>query len=421
MSKKLLIFGIIFSSFLIPNVSGQEEIWITGDNHGHYYIGKSFSRSGNGTELNPHIVSDWFFSGYKEHYSSLSDMGAQGIDFYHVEYILFTDNLVFPLYEYNGEPIPSGNKGEYVEHCYGSFEINIEGSHHISITNNNIRLVASGYGKSELYMKDCNFINISDNSFSGIDSILFWGSSNIIISNNYFTEMGENKCKEDNHPNCGEYTKNIYFYNCHNVTFINNIFVQDESFREINFFTAIGGLRIIEERFNEFGITSSNNTFLSPPEPDPTTNPELETNLFTGIGWTIIGVIIVVMFLGFIRLMYRIYNAGEPVHQPTVKEGLSKEEFNEEKINYSEIYNEEIINTKIRKILKVSTRIKLDVMREALEMDYSDFIANLFDWANKFGFKIDGDYIIIENADIDGYIAHLDQQFKNWAKRDGKR
>jgi hypothetical protein len=46
------------------------------------------------------------------------------------------------------------------------------------------------------------------------------------------------------------------------------------------------------------------------------------------------------------------------------------------------------------------------------------------EWAYQFGFKIDGDYVILENADIGGFIAELDKSFATWDSKaktkDGK-
>lgn len=74
---------------------------------------------------------------------------------------------------------------------------------------------------------------------------------------------------------------------------------------------------------------------------------------------------------------------------------------------------------KIKQILSVSTKLRMDMMRTALDLDEKTFIDRIFDWAFEFGFKIDGDFIIMGDADIEGFIAQLDQQFKNW-NRTGK-
>ena len=75
--------------------------------------------------------------------------------------------------------------------------------------------------------------------------------------------------------------------------------------------------------------------------------------------------------------------------------------------------NQEIIE-KIHKIMKVSSRVRLDMMRNILELDAKTFDNKILDWAVEFNFKIDGDFIVIENADIDGFITGLDRQFDRW-------
>ena len=64
----------------------------------------------------------------------------------------------------------------------------------------------------------------------------------------------------------------------------------------------------------------------------------------------------------------------------------------------------------------VSKRIKLEMMRETLGMNQKDFNNKIWSWAEKFNFTIDGDYILVENADIDGFIRNLDEQFSIWTK-----
>ena len=78
--------------------------------------------------------------------------------------------------------------------------------------------------------------------------------------------------------------------------------------------------------------------------------------------------------------------------------------------------NEEI-SKKIKKLINVSGKIRLDIMRDVLKMEFSEFNERLFDWAVEFGFKIDGDYIIIENSDVEGFINQLDKQFELWENR----
>lgn len=66
---------------------------------------------------------------------------------------------------------------------------------------------------------------------------------------------------------------------------------------------------------------------------------------------------------------------------------------------------------KVKKLLKISTRIKIDEMNDTIGRDTRIFEERIWDWAYEFGFTIDGDYIVVENADIDGFIKKLDKQF----------
>jgi hypothetical protein len=69
---------------------------------------------------------------------------------------------------------------------------------------------------------------------------------------------------------------------------------------------------------------------------------------------------------------------------------------------------------KLKDMMEVSTRIRLDMMCRILKLKQEDFDENIFKWAKKFGFKVDGDYIVIENADVSGFLEALDEQFKDW-------
>ncbi len=80
----------------------------------------------------------------------------------------------------------------------------------------------------------------------------------------------------------------------------------------------------------------------------------------------------------------------------------------------------EIIN-KIRQIMSVSDKFRLDMLRDILKMEFSDFNARLLDWAVEFGFKIDGDYIIFGSAGVEDFIRNLDKQFELWTKIEKKK
>ncbi len=76
---------------------------------------------------------------------------------------------------------------------------------------------------------------------------------------------------------------------------------------------------------------------------------------------------------------------------------------------------------KIRKMLSVSTRLKLEMMQQVLGLDTATFNNKIFDWAAEFKFKIDGDYVVIEGGDVTGFISKLDAEFADWGKKDGKK
>lgn len=58
-------------------------------------------------------------------------------------------------------------------------------------------------------------------------------------------------------------------------------------------------------------------------------------------------------------------------------------------------------------------------------MDTKLFNKMIFDWTMEFGFKVDGDYILIGGANVNGFIMELDKQFEEWKNKekskDGKK
>jgi hypothetical protein len=76
-----------------------------------------------------------------------------------------------------------------------------------------------------------------------------------------------------------------------------------------------------------------------------------------------------------------------------------------EQIRLTELEKQRI--KKITDMLDVSTRLKLDMMRIALEMDEKLFTEKLFQWARRFNFVIDGDYLIINPDNVSVFIKDL--------------
>jgi hypothetical protein len=71
---------------------------------------------------------------------------------------------------------------------------------------------------------------------------------------------------------------------------------------------------------------------------------------------------------------------------------------------------------KIRKIMNVSSRIKMDLVRKYIKMDQNTFDSKIIDWATQFGFTIDGDYLNIQKENVSGFIDELERQFSQWRK-----
>jgi len=71
----------------------------------------------------------------------------------------------------------------------------------------------------------------------------------------------------------------------------------------------------------------------------------------------------------------------------------------------------------LKKVLSVSTRIRIDMLRDDfLKMERADFADRLLEWAIEFGFKIDGEYIIIEGKNVDNFISTIDKMFEQWGE-----
>ena len=68
----------------------------------------------------------------------------------------------------------------------------------------------------------------------------------------------------------------------------------------------------------------------------------------------------------------------------------------------------------IKKLMQVSTKVKLDRFQDGLGMNNQDFNRKIVDWAVEFGFTIDGDYVIVNKSTIDDFMVALDHQFKDW-------
>jgi len=76
---------------------------------------------------------------------------------------------------------------------------------------------------------------------------------------------------------------------------------------------------------------------------------------------------------------------------------------------------------KVQRMMEVSTRIELEMMRKALKMDEDRFSAKIFEWAHEFGFVIDGKFLIVKQETISDFMDELDKQFDTWHKEEEER
>ena len=73
---------------------------------------------------------------------------------------------------------------------------------------------------------------------------------------------------------------------------------------------------------------------------------------------------------------------------------------------------------KLKKLIQVSKRISLDLMKDILNLDQKEFGEKILDWAIQFNFEIDSDYLNINKETMDDFIEMLDSQFKVWEQKE---
>ncbi len=66
---------------------------------------------------------------------------------------------------------------------------------------------------------------------------------------------------------------------------------------------------------------------------------------------------------------------------------------------------------KLKQIFKVSDRIKLNIMRDALNLDETSFNNKIINWTSEFGFKISGDELFVNESKVSPFITALHKQY----------
>jgi len=99
---------------------------------------------------------------------------------------------------------------------------------------------------------------------------------------------------------------------------------------------------------------------------------------------------------------------------------LSLKKKKKQEIEKKETKERQIIE-KITRIMKVSTRVNLDRMQDVLNMDKTLFNNKIFEWADEFEFKIDGDYLIVNQDSVSKFLASLNDLSFIWENKDDEK
>src|SRR5271157_2645862 len=75
---------------------------------------------------------------------------------------------------------------------------------------------------------------------------------------------------------------------------------------------------------------------------------------------------------------------------------------------------------KVRRLFKAAIRLRLDMLRRILNLDQASFDSNIVKWAKEFGFRIHGDFLVVENADVDGFMDYLAKELPKLKNHDSK-
>ncbi|MHA1508009.1 MAG: hypothetical protein ACTSO6_04810, partial [Promethearchaeota archaeon] len=72
----------------------------------------------------------------------------------------------------------------------------------------------------------------------------------------------------------------------------------------------------------------------------------------------------------------------------------------------------------VETLVKSSSKIKLEMMLDVLDMNEKVFHQEFVQWTSDFGLKIEDDYLIIDKDRIPEIIDGLLRKFKEWEKSD---
>ncbi len=68
----------------------------------------------------------------------------------------------------------------------------------------------------------------------------------------------------------------------------------------------------------------------------------------------------------------------------------------------------------IKKLIKGADKIKIETIREKLNIEKQIFYPKIIKWASQFDFTLDGEYLILNKDTVSDFIDALDKKFEKW-------
>lgn len=69
---------------------------------------------------------------------------------------------------------------------------------------------------------------------------------------------------------------------------------------------------------------------------------------------------------------------------------------------------------KLQRLLKVSTRVRIPQVQEILNLRGEEFWDRLLKWAERFGFQIEEDVLVVNPNTAEDFVRELEREFQNW-------
>ena len=84
----------------------------------------------------------------------------------------------------------------------------------------------------------------------------------------------------------------------------------------------------------------------------------------------------------------------------------------DEEISSSQVSQE--LRTKLTKLMKISSKIRIEDLASVLKLERATLFDKLIDWSDEFSYEIDGDFLNVNKDSISSFIEALDKQFISW-------